>query len=452
MRFDAILIGAGQANPPLARALVARGQKIALVEEHLLGGSCVNYGCTPSKTLIGSAHALHAARRGAEFGFHADNVRVDFARAMQRQRDAVLTSRGAMEKRYGSLEGLTLIHAHAEFEAPHVIRAGDQVLEAERIYLDVGARPTPPDIPGLSAIPYLTHITLLDLTELPRHLIIVGGGYVGIEYAQVFRRFGSEVTVIQSGPQILPREDKDIADALTKVLKAEGIRLLLNAQVNSFEQRGADVLARVAGHGGISGSHVLLAVGVQPNSDRLGLDRAGIAVDDHGFIQVDDYLQTTAPGVYALGDVIGHGLFTHTSYNDYQIIAANLDAPTRKLSDRIPTYGVYTDPPLGRVGLSENEVKASGQRALKATLPMTSVARAREFGQTAGFIKVLIDAETEQILGAAVLGLTGDEVIQTFTMAMIAKAPYTAIRDAMFIHPTVNELLPSLLEEVEPLT
>jgi pyruvate/2-oxoglutarate dehydrogenase complex dihydrolipoamide dehydrogenase (E3) component len=451
MRFDALLIGAGQANPPLARALVARGQKVALIEEHLLGGSCVNYGCTPSKTLIGSAHAIHTARRGAEFGFHAEEVHVDFARVMQRQRDAVQTSRGAMEKRYGNMDGLTLIRGHAEFTAPHTMRVGDQVVEAERIYLDVGARPNPPEIPGLNKIPYLTHQSLLDLTELPRHLIIVGGGYVGIEYAQVFRRFGSEVTVIQSAGQILPREDKDIADALTKVLKAEGIRLLLNAQVSSLKQRGDTIMARVDGHGGVSGSHVLLAVGVKPNSDRLGLDRAGIAVDDKGFIQVDDYLQTTLPGVYALGDVNGHGLFTHTSYNDYQIIEANLDQPKRKQSDRIPTYAVYTDPPLGRVGLSENEVKASGRPALKATLPMSSVARAREFGQTDGFMKVLIDAETQQILGAAVLGLTGDEVIHTFTMAMIAKAPYTAVRDAMFIHPTVNELLPTMLEKVEPI-
>jgi len=451
MRFDAILVGAGQANPPLAKKLVERGQKVALVEENLLGGSCVNYGCTPSKTLIGSAHAIHMARRGDEYGFHAENVTVDFARAMQRQRDAVLTSRGGMDKRYGEMEGLTLIRAHAEFEAPKRMRAGDQVIEADRIYLDVGARPNPPDIPGLNDIPYLTHITLLDLTELPRHLVIVGGGYVGIEYAQVFRRFGSSVTLIQSGDQILAREDKDIADALMKSLKAEGIRILLNAKISRFEQRGDEAVAYVEGHGKIVGSHVLVSTGVKPNSDRLGLDHAGIETDERGYIKVDEYLQTNVEGVYALGDINGHGAFTHTSYNDYQIIAANLDKPTRKVSDRVPTYAVYTDPPLGRVGMSEKEVRESGKKALKSTLPMKSVARAREFGQTDGFIKVLIDAETDQILGAAILGLTGDEVIHTFTLAMITKSPYTLIRDAMFIHPTVNELLPTMLETVEPL-
>lgn len=450
MRFDAILIGAGQANPPLARTLVARGQTVALIEANVLGGSCVNYGCTPSKTLIGSAHALHLARQGAEFGFHAE-VTVDFARVMQRQRDAVLKSRGGMEKRYGELNGLTLIYAHAEFEAPRRVRAGDEVYEAERVYLDVGARPAPPPISGLDRVPYLTHVTLLDLTELPRHLIIVGGGYVGVEYAQAFRRFGSEVTLIQSNARLLPREDRDFADAIAKLLKAEGVRVLLNAKIASVESRGDQILARVEGHGGISGSHLLVATGVQPNSDRLGLERAGIEVDERGYIKVDDYLETTAPGVYALGDINGQGAFTHTAYNDYQIVAANLDGAGRKVSDRVPTYGVFTDPPLGRVGMTETEARQSGHRVLKATLNMTSVGRAREYGQTTGFMKALIDADTGQILGAAVLGLSGDEVIQTFTTAMIAKAPYTLLRDAMFIHPTVSELLPTLLEKLEPL-
>lgn len=451
MRFDAILIGAGQANPPLARLLAGRGQQVALIEENVLGGSCVNYGCTPSKTLIGSAHALHTARRGAEFGFHADNVRVNFARVMKRQRDIVLRARGNLDRHFETAPGIRLIRAHAEFDAPNRVRAGDQVLEAERIYLDVGARPKPPNIPGLSDIPILTHVTLLELTELPRHLIIVGGGYIGVEYAQAFRRFGSKVTLIQSGAQILAREDADIAETLTDALRVEGVNILLNARTERFEQRGADVVAHVAGEREIVGSHVLVAAGVQPNSDRLGLDRAGIETDERGYIPVDDALQTNVPGVYALGDINGRAAFTHTAYNDYQIIAANLDGAGRKVSDRLLTYAVYTDPPLGRVGMSEREVRDKGIKALKAVLPMTSVARAREYGQMTGFIKVLVDADSERILGAAVLGLTGDEVVQVFTTAMLMNAPYTLIRDAMYIHPTVSELLPTLLEDLQPL-
>jgi len=450
MRFDAILIGAGQANPPLARFLVGRGLNVALIEENHLGGSCVNYGCTPSKTLVESAHAIHIARRGDEYGFSANDVQVDFTRVMRRANDAAQASRSSMDKRYSSLEGLTLIRAHAEFEAPKRVRAGDQVLESERIYIDVGARPNIPDIPGLSDIPYLTHISLLELTELPRHLIVMGGGYIGIEYAQVFRRLGSEVTVIQSGGQILSREDKDIARAIQRALEAEGVRVLLNAKVSRFEQRsGADVVARVNGHGEIVGSHLLSVTGVKPNTDRLGVERAGLQLDEKGYLQVDEFLETNIPGVYALGDVNGRGAFTHTSYQEYQIIAANFDKPERKVSERIPAYNVYTDPPLGRAGMSEHEVKASGRRALKATLKLASIQRAREAGQTEGVMKILIDAETERILGAAFLGLHGDEVIHTIITAMAADMPYTLLRDTMFIHPTVSEYIPTMLESLE---
>jgi len=450
MRFDAILIGAGQANPPLARFLVGRGLNVALIEENHLGGSCVNYGCTPSKTLVESAHAIHIARRGDEYGFSAGDVQVDFTRVMRRANDAAQASRSSMDKRYSSLEGLTLIRAHAEFEAPKRVRAGDQVLESERIYIDVGARPNIPDIPGLSDIPYLTHISLLELTELPRHLIVMGGGYIGIEYAQVFRRLGSEVTVIQSGGQILSREDKDIARAIQRALEAEGVRVLLNAKVSRFEQRsGADVVARVNGHGEIVGSHLLSVTGVKPNTDRLGVERAGLQLDEKGYLQVDEFLETNIPGVYALGDVNGRGAFTHTSYQEYQIIAANFDKPERKVSERIPAYNVYTDPPLGRAGMSEHEVKASGRRALKATLKLASIQRAREAGQTEGVMKILIDAETERILGAAFLGLHGDEVIHTIITAMAADMPYTLLRDTMFIHPTVSEYIPTMLESLE---
>ena len=451
MRFDAIIIGAGQAAPPLARELVKRGMKVALIEENHLGGSCVNYGCTPSKTIIGSAQAIYTARRGKEYGFEAGDVSVDFARVMERQRAMVQGSRGYLDKNLSQTDGLTLIRDHAEFEAPKRIRVGDDIHEADRIYIDVGARAVVPDIPGLRDIPYLDHVTLLDLNELPRHLIIVGGGYIGVEFAQAFRRLGSEITLIESGTHILSREDEDVADAVECILEQEGVKILRHARAARCEGRGGDIAVEVTGHGEVVGSHVLLALGVKPNTDRLGIERAGIELTDKGHIKVDDRLQTSVEGVYALGDVNGRGAFTHTSYNDYQIIAANLDGGTRKVTDRITTYAVYIDPPLGRVGMNERAVRESGRKALIATLPMTAVSRAREFAQTDGFMKILVDAEDERILGAAILGLSGDEVIQTIAVAMYSRAPYTLLRDTMFIHPTVTEYLQTLLHKLEPL-
>jgi pyruvate/2-oxoglutarate dehydrogenase complex dihydrolipoamide dehydrogenase (E3) component len=452
--YDAIVVGAGQAGPGLARTLAGRGWKVALAEGERVGGTCVNFGCTPSKTLVGSARAIHAARRGDEFGFHAGAVTVDFARVMQRQRDLVEGMRGRGERRLEQTEGLTFYRAWAQFESSRRLRVGDEVIESERIYLDVGGRALVPDLEGLDGIPYLDNKTLLDLNELPRHLVIVGGGYVAMEYGQTFRRFGAEVTIIQHGEQVLNREDPDAAEALQGILEKEGVRFLLNAQAKKVEQRGPSVVLHVEQNSqerGIEGSHLLIAAGRRPNTDKLGVEKAGIALDDKGYIKVDDHLKTNVEGIYALGEANGHGPFTHTAYNDYEIAVDNLDGGTRKLSDRITIYGVFTDPPLGRVGMTEREAKASGLNALVGTLPMSDVNRASEFGQTEGFMKVLVDADTQQFLGAALLGLDGDEVAHAIAVLMYAQAPYTVLKNAVHIHPTVTELLPAVLDQLKPL-
>lgn len=452
--YDAIVVGAGQAGPSLARALAGKGWRVALAEGKTVGGTCVNYGCTPSKTLIGSARALHAARRGDEFGFSTGEVRVDFARAMARQRDIVTRMRGRGTHRLEQTAGLTFYHAWAQFETPRQLRVGDDLLESERIFLNVGARATMPDLPGLDSVPYLDNETLLELDDLPRHLIIVGGGYVGVEYGQVFRRFGSEVTIIQRGAQVLNLEDGDVAGGVQRILEQEGVQILLNAQAKRVEKRANDICLQVEQDGQtreIAGSHLLIAAGRQPNTDSLGVKKAGIKLDRKGYIKVDNHLKTSVEGIYALGEANGQGAFTHTAYNDYEIVLDNLDGGTRKLSDRILIYGVFTDPPLGRVGMNETEARASGRKVLMNTLAMSLVNRAEEFGQTDGFMKVLVDAKSKQILGASILGLGGDEVIHAISVLMYAKAPYTVLKNAVHLHPTVTEMLPTLLSDLKPL-
>lgn len=452
--YDAIVVGAGQAGPSLARALAGKGWRVALAEGKTVGGTCVNYGCTPSKTLIGSARALHAARRGDEFGFSTGEVRVDFARAMARQRDIVTRMRGRGTHRLEQTAGLTFYHAWAQFQAPRQLRVGDDLLESERIFLNVGARATMPDLPGLDSVPYLDNETLLELDDLPRHLIIVGGGYVGVEYGQVFRRFGSEVTIIQRGAQLLNLEDGDVAGGVQRILEQEGVQILLNAQAKRVEKRANDICLQVEQDGQtreIAGSHLLIAAGRQPNTDSLGVKKAGIKLDRKGYIKVDNHLKTSVEGIYALGEANGQGAFTHTAYNDYEIVLDNLDGGTRKLSDRILIYGVFTDPPLGRVGMNETEARASGRKVLMNTLAMSLVNRAEEFGQTDGFMKVLVDAKSKQILGASILGLGGDEVIHAISVLMYAKAPYTVLKNAVHLHPTVTEMLPTLLSDLKPL-
>ncbi len=452
--YDAIIVGAGQAGPALAHVLGDMGQKVAVAEENLVGGSCVNYGCTPSKTLIGSARAIHMASRGDEFGFSTGKLTVNFDRVMQRQRDIVTAMRGRDEKGLLAMKGVTYYHSRASFISKTEMQVGDDVLSAKTIYLNVGARPTIPPIPGLNSVPYLTNQSLLDLKELPRHFIILGGGYVGVEYAHAFRRFGSEVTVIQSGTQILSREDEDVAVCAQEILEKEGVKFLMNHRAVKVEMRGREIVVSADYQGKqteVVGSHLLLAVGRTPNTDKLNVEKAGVKLDEKKYIMVDDHLKTNVDGIYALGEVNGRGAFTHTSYNDFEIAADNLKGGKRKVSDRIPTYAVFIDPSIAHVGMTEKEVRESKTKALIGTMQMSKVNRATEFGQEEGFMKVLVDAETERFLGATLIGLDSDEVIHAITDLMYAKAPYTVMQHAVHIHPTVSELLPTLLGDLKPL-
>ncbi|MCK0174391.1 FAD-containing oxidoreductase [Mycolicibacterium sp. F2034L] len=452
-QFDAIIIGAGQAGPPLAGRLTEAGQTVALIERKLVGGTCVNYGCIPTKTLVASAHAAHVARRGAEYGIGTGEVTVDMAKVKARKDEIMLGDRHGVESWLEGMDGCTFIRGHARFEDPHTVRVDDQVLSADRIYLNVGGRAVVPDLPGLDDIDYLTNVGILDLDTVPEHLVIVGGSYIALEFAQMYRRFGARVTVIEHGPRLTSREDEDVSAAITDILRNEGIDIIVDATDIRFTKRdnGFDVVAR-EGAEPVTGSHLLLAVGRRANTDELGLENAGVETDDRGNIVVDDELRTTAEHIWAMGDCNGKGAFTHTSYNDFEIVAANLlDDDPRRVSDRITTYALYIDPPLGRAGMTEDQVRKSGRKALVGKRPMTRVGRAVEKGETQGFMKVVVDAETEQILGAAILGVGGDEVVQDILDVMTAKLPYTAISRTMHIHPTVSELVPTMLQDLEPL-
>ncbi|MGE0217629.1 FAD-containing oxidoreductase [Mycolicibacterium sp.] len=466
-RFDAIIVGAGQAGPPLAGRLTAAGQTVAVIERKLVGGTCVNYGCIPTKTLVASAHAAHLARRGHEFGVDAGLVAVDMAKVKARKDRISIGDREGVESWLEGMTGATLIRGHARFESPRTIRVGDQLLEAERIFLNVGGRAVTPDMPGLADIDYLTNVGILELDTLPDHLVIIGGSYIALEFAQMYRRFGARVTVIERGPRLTPREDEDVSAAVAQILENEGIDVVLGADAISFAKGGGNANGGNVNGGGdaaaftvtprvgaepIAGSHLLLAVGRRPNTDDLGLAAAGVQTDGRGYIVVDDQLRTTAENIWAMGDCNGRGAFTHTSYNDFEIVAANLlDDDPRRVSDRITTYALYIDPPLGRVGMTAEEVRRSGRKALVGKRPMTRVGRAVEKGETQGFMKVVVDAETEEILGAAILGVGGDEVVHLILDVMTAKLPYTAISRTMHIHPTVSELVPTLLQEMKPL-
>jgi pyruvate/2-oxoglutarate dehydrogenase complex dihydrolipoamide dehydrogenase (E3) component len=452
--FDAIIIGAGQAGPPLAGRLTDAGQTVAVIERKLVGGTCVNYGCIPTKTLVASAHAAHLARRGAEYGVGTGAITVDMAKVKARKDKIMLDDRDGLESWLKGMDGCTFIRGHARFEDPHTVRVDDQVLKADRIYLNVGGRAVAPDLPGLSDIDYLTNVGILDLDVLPEHLVIVGGSYIALEFAQMYRRFGARVTVLEHGPRLTSREDEDVSAAIKGILEAEGIDIVLDAKDIRFTKRdnGFEVVPR-AGAEPIAGSHVLMAVGRQPNTDDLGLDAAGVQTDERGYIVVDDQLRTTADHIWAMGDCNGKGAFTHTSYNDFEIVAANLlDDDPRRVSDRVTTYALYIDPPLGRAGMTADQVRKSGRKALVGKRAMTRVGRAVEKGETQGFMKVVVDAETEEILGAAILGVGGDEVVHAILDIMTAKKPYTAISRTMHIHPTVSELVPTLLQDLKPLT
>ncbi|BBY15526.1 FAD-containing oxidoreductase [Mycolicibacterium litorale] len=453
-KFDAIVIGAGQAGPPLAGRLTEAGQTVAVIERKLVGGTCVNYGCIPTKTLVASAHAAHLARRGAEYGVGTGDVTVDMAKVKARKDKIMLDDRNGVESWLKGMDGCTFLRGHARFEGPRTVRVDDQLLEADRIFLNVGGRAVVPDLPGLQDIDYLTNVGILDLDALPEHLVIVGGSYIALEFAQMYRRFGARVTVLEHGPRLTSREDEDVSAAIKDILEAEGIDIVVGAKDIRFSKRDNGFQV-VTGDGAqpVAGSHLLLAVGRQPNTDDLGLDAAGVQTDERGYIVVDDQLRTSVEGIWAMGDCNGRGAFTHTSYNDFEIVAANLlDDDPRRVSDRVTTYALYIDPPLGRAGMTVDQVRASGRKALVGKRPMTRVGRAVEKGETQGFMKVVVDAETEEILGAAILGVGGDEVVHAILDIMTAKKPYTAISRTMHIHPTVSELVPTLLQDLKPLT
>jgi pyruvate/2-oxoglutarate dehydrogenase complex dihydrolipoamide dehydrogenase (E3) component len=453
--FDAIIIGTGQAGPSLAARFATAGMSVAIIERHKFGGTCVNTGCIPTKTLIASADAAHLARRGAEFGFVVNgDVRVDMKRVKARKDEISGRSNKGVEGWLRGLKNCTVIQGHARFQSSRTVIVNDEVLEAEKIFINVGGRATVPAFPGVHDVPFLTNSSMVDVDFLPEQLVIVGGGYIGLEFGQMYRRFGSEVTIVEMGPRLIGHEDEDVSDAVRTILELEGIQIRPNAKCISLAKRDSRIAVGMdcdEGPPEVLGTHVLLAVGRTPNTHDLGLDQAGIATDQRGYILVDDQLQTKVPGIWALGDCNGRGGFTHTAYNDYEIVADNLlNADHRRVSDRILTYALYTDPPLGRCGMTDAEIRNSGRAALAVKHPMNKVGRATEKGETQVFMKISVDAETKQILGAAILGTGGDEVVQVLLDVMYAKAPYTVVQRAMHIHPTVAEFLPTVLSKLEP--
>jgi pyruvate/2-oxoglutarate dehydrogenase complex dihydrolipoamide dehydrogenase (E3) component len=455
--YDAIVIGTGQAGPALARRLVAADWKVAVIERKFFGGTCVNTGCTPTKTLIASAHAARLARRAADYGVTVGGpVAVDM-KAVKARKDAVsLPSRRGVERSLKQLKGCTVLEGHGRFVGPKRVQVGDEALTADKIFINVGGRAVIPPIRGLDQVSYLTNSSMMDVDFLPPHLIVLGGSYVGLEFAQMYRRFGSEVTVVELGPHLIAREDEDVSRAVAEILKDENIDVRANSKVVAVGKDGNDIAVTIENAGAesqIIGSHLLLAIGRRPNTDDLGLDKAGVATDSRGYVEVDDQLRTNVAGIWALGDCNGKGAFTHTSWNDFEIVAANLlDNDPRRVSDRITAYALYTDPPLGRAGMTEREVRKTGRPALIATMAMEDVSRAFEKGETKGFMKILVDKETKQILGASLLGLSGDEVIHCILDVMYAKAPYTVLQRAMHIHPTVSEFIPAMLGDLRPLS
>ena len=454
--YDAIIIGTGQAGPYLAGRLTAAGMRVAIIERNLFGGTCVNTGCIPTKTLIASAHVAHMARRAAEFGVDVDgSVHVDMKRVKARKDAVSGKSRSGLDAWLKQMKNCTVYAGHARFESGREVSVGAERLTAERIFINVGGRAAVPPMPGIGQVEYFTNSSMMHVDFLPKHLVIVGGSYIGLEFGQMFRRFGSEVTIIEMAGRVIQHEDEDTSATIKDILEREGVALHLDATCIGFAKEGDEIVARVdcaIGPRTVRGTHLLLAVGRRPNTDDLGLDKAGVATDGRGYIVVDDQLRTPVPGIWALGDCNGKGAFTHTAFNDAEIVAANLlDNDPRRVSDRITTYALYIDPPLGRAGLTEADVRKSGRKALIGKRAMVDVKRAVIKGETQGFMKVVVDAETHQILGAAVLGTGGDEIIHSILDVMYAKAPYTVIQRAMHIHPTVTELIPTMLGELKPL-
>ena len=452
-RYDAIVIGAGQAGPSLAARLVSEKQTTAIIERKLFGGTCVNTGCIPTKTLVASARVAHMARRGAEYGVEiSGNINIDMKKVKERKDAVVAQSNQGVTGWMKNMEGLDVYEGHGKFEDSNVISVNGELLEADKIFINVGARARIPDMPGLNEIDYFTNANIMDVDYLPEHLIIIGGSYIGLEFAQMYRRFGSEVTVIERSDRLIPREDEDVSKTVKEILENEGVNLRLGADCISFANQGDSIVVTDNCNNkkhNILGSHVLLALGRETNSHDLGLDNAGVKYNQFGIIEVDDQLRTNVPGIWAIGECNGKGAFTHTSYNDYEIVADNLfDTKSRRVSDRIMCYGLFIDPPLGRVGMTEHQVRESGKKALVGKMMMSRIGRAKERGETQGFMKIIIDAETEQILGATILGIGGDEIIHLFIDIMYAKKPYHVIKNAVHIHPTVSELIPTMLQDL----
>jgi len=454
--FDAIIIGAGQAGPPLAGRLTAAGMSVALIERHLFGGTCVNTGCMPTKALVASAYAAHLARRGAEYGVMLDAPpRIDMPRVKARADALSANSRAGIERWLRDMTGCSVLQGHARFLSRDTVAVAEERLTAPRIFINVGGRALVPPLPGIDRVPYLTNSSMLARDRVPQHLIIVGGSYVGLEFAQIYRRFGARVTVVEMAARLVGREDEDISQAIREILEGEGIAVRTAAECIRLAPHAEGVAVGVhctEGDPEIVGSDVLLAVGRRPNTDDLGLDQAGIAVDARGFIHVNDFLATNVPGIWALGECNGRGAFTHTAYNDFEIVVANLlDGEARKVSDRIVGYALYIDPPLGRVGMTDSQARAGGRPLLGAQRPMSRVGRAIEKGETQGFMKIVVDAETRKILGAAILGTGGDEAIHGVIDMMNAGASYPVLQRAVPVHPTVSELIPTMLGELQPI-
>ena len=455
-KYDAIVIGTGQAGPSLAQRLTQQNLKTAIIERRLFGGTCVNVGCIPTKTLVASARAAYLSRRGQEFGVMINGpITIDMKRVKARKDAVVRQSREGVANWMKNTPRLTVYEGHGRFESPHSIRVNDELLEADKIFINVGARAAIPDLPGLNEVTYLTNSSMMAVDFLPEHLVIVGGSYIGLEFAQMYRRFGSRVTVIERGGWLISRDDEDVSAAVKEIIEKEEIEVHLNATCIAVRKKANQVVAKLDCTDGpreIAGSHLLLAMGRRPNTDDLGLEKADIEINKRGFIKVDNQLRTNVPGVWAMGDVNGRSAFTHTSFNDYEIVAANLfDNDLRSIADRILCYGLFIDPPLGRVGMTEKEVRQSGRKALIGKMMMTRIGRARERSETQGFMKILIDEETQKILGAAILGIGGDEVVHSILDVMYADAPYTVIKRAVHIHPTVTELIPTMLGNLKPL-
>jgi pyruvate/2-oxoglutarate dehydrogenase complex dihydrolipoamide dehydrogenase (E3) component len=453
-RFDAIIIGTGQASPPLAGRLNNAGMRVAIIERHLVGGTCVNTGCKPTKTLVASAYAAHTARRGSEYGFSTGNVVVDMPAVAARARKVILDSRKSNEDWLAGMPHVELIRGHARFAGSDTVVVNGERLTAPKIFINVGGRAFVPEMPGVHDVPFMTNTGIVALDTMPQHLVVVGGSYIGLEFAQMYRRFGAQVTIVERQDRLIAREDPDVSQAVREIMEAEGIAVRTGADCIGFRPHADGVTVSVdckEGEPAVTGSHVLLAIGRRPNTDDLGLDAAGVIVDERGYIKVDDHLQTSVPGIWALGDCNGRGAFTHTAYNDFEIVAANLlDGGDRRVSSRLPGYALYIDPPLGRVGMTEAEAVKTGRRLLHAKRPMTRVGRAVEKGETQGFMKIIADADTQRILGAAILGTGGDEAIHGILDMMNADQPIDALRWAVPIHPTVSELIPTLLVDLAP--